>query len=133
MKRQKKIATMKKDRMILVRPVTESIRLYQTNWQTVKEAQRQLVDEMLEAGEDVQAFIESHRQVRSMRRTLVNAETRYPGILKMLLSGYTYQQIADRYEISRQRVHQLNQKLNELAKSSKKSKRGIYREIVSGK
>lgn len=117
---------MRKDPLILVRPETESVKVYQTHARMVKEVRHELLKEKQEKGVDIYRFVREQKELRSVRLTLTKAENKYPGLLRHITRSNNGVETAVKFGITRSRVSQIKQKMKRFATLDKIKFQGVW-------
>lgn len=110
-----KVGRMKSDIQILIRPETESVRMYHTHAQLVKRAQLELIKELQARGINVHRLIRIEKEARSIARTLAKVAQKKRGLLRAIVRDNNCTETSVVFGLTRQRVHQLKEKMQRYA------------------
>lgn len=123
---EEKIERMMDDPLILIRPETESVKKYRTHARLVKLVRHELIRKKQSEGVDVYKVVREEKELRSIMRTLTKTERSYPGILRMIFQTDNCSATATEYGITRQRVHQIKDKMKRFAKLDGSPYAGVW-------
>ena len=128
------------DRGILIRPITETMRLYSVPHETVRSARKILYDQLVrdEGFEVIHELRQAKLEQRYIYR-LINLELKYPGMLELIgqvrpqrgkASRLTLKSIGDQYGLTKQRMSQIRQIILEAAKTFGSDEEEIIEDVL---